>query len=129
MKYQRIDGVAKVVAGYTGGHQPNPTYEEILDHTEALLIEFDPAEVTLGELLLAWTKMHKPLDPVGNQYRSVVWHLDEDQKDAAERTIREWQQRLGSDLHTTTEAATDFYKAESYHQDYYIRTGQARFVQ
>lgn len=126
-----------VIAGYSGGQQRDPTYDEVLDHSEALWIEYDPSQITLEVLLLAWTKMHKPGKHVVSQYRSAVWHLNEYQRVAAERVVAEWNAQYrerfdGRDstlvLCTTVEPATAFYKAEPYHQDYYIRTGQARFV-
>jgi methionine-S-sulfoxide reductase len=137
LKYQRLDGVIKVVAGYSGGHQPFPTYEDILDHSEALEIEYDPSQTSSRELIYAWTQMHKPEKPVGRRYRSVVWYIGEEQRIVAEEVVREWRKKKGeknpeeessAKRYTATEPATDFYKAESYHQDYYIRTGQARFV-
>ena len=135
MKYQRIEGVLQVVAGYSGGNQRSPTYDEVFDHSEALWIEYNPSQVSLETLLLAWTSMHKPENPVPRQYRSAMWYLNEDQRAAGETIVEKWRaqhkERVEDErsvLYTTVEQATKFYRAESYHQDYYIRTGQARFV-
>jgi peptide-methionine (S)-S-oxide reductase len=136
LKCQRLDGVIEVVAGYAGGHQPNPTYDDILDHSEALRIEYDPSQISLRQMLHAWTKIHKPEKLVGRRYRSVAWYTGEEQRIVVEEVVREWRKEHGekkteessSTLYTTVEPVTDFYRAESYHQDYYIRTGQARFV-
>ena len=127
MKYQRLDGVHSAIVGYTGGSEPNPTYDEIMDHTEAILVEFDPQETSYTTLLQEWTKMHKPIEAVVNQYRSVVWYLNDEQRSRAEKVVEEWKCRVPG-LHTAVEKATTFYRAESYHQDYYLRTGQARFI-
>ena len=129
LKYQRVDGVVRVVAGYSGGQQDNPTYEEIKDHTEALLVEFDPTQVTYEDLLIEWTKMHKPKKKVSNQYKSVVWYMNEEQEDIARSIVQGWNSQFRTEfLYCTVEAATSFYQAEEYHQDYYLRTGQARFI-
>ena len=90
LKFQRIDGVITVIAGYFGGiggsshpyqqqepsssllsPTPTPTYNDILDYAESLWIEYDPKLVTCEELLHAWTKMHNPTKP-SNQYRSCI---------------------------------------------------------
>ena len=120
-----------VVAGYMGGKQPNPSYEELHNaYAEALWIEFDPREVSCEELLHAWKKMHSPKSK-SHRYRSVIWYLTEDQKEAAKWTIDKWRAEVDPvKLFTSVESASglDFYRAEEYHQDYYLRTGQARFV-
>lgn len=113
-----------------GGKQPNPSYEEVFDYAEALWIEFDPCEVSCQQLLQAWKKMHSPKTE-SRQYRSVIWYLTEDQKIAATKTVDEWKAELDPvQLFTSVESASglDFYRAEEHHQDYYLRTGQARFV-
>mmetsp|Transcript_36618 Transcript_36618/g.88750 ORF Transcript_36618/g.88750 Transcript_36618/m.88750 type:complete len:116 (+) Transcript_36618:212-559(+) len=113
-----------------GGKQPNPSYEELFDYAEALWIEFDPQEVSCQQLLQAWKKMHSPKTR-SCRYRSVIWYLTEDQKAAATKTVDEWKVELHPvQLFTSVESASglDFYRAEGYHQDYYLRTGQARFV-
>jgi peptide methionine sulfoxide reductase MsrA len=97
-----------------------------------LLVEFDPSEATVATLLDEWTRLHKPnKEVVGgkSQYRSFVAYLNETQRDIAEHIVEEWKNRLSSTpLYTSVEAATRFYRAEDYHQDYYLRTGQARFI-
>jgi methionine-S-sulfoxide reductase len=132
LKYQRIDGVLRVVAGYSGGIESDPSYDNVKDHSEALLVEFDPSEATVATLLDEWTRLHKPnKEVVGgkSQYRSFVAYLNETQRDIAEHIVEEWKNRLSSTpLYTSVEAATRFYRAEDYHQDYYLRTGQARFI-
>ena len=118
------------MAGYSGGQHTTPCYQDVKDHSEALLIEFDPNETCLKSLLGAWTKIDKPTTEQ-RQYRSFVGYLSEEQKLVAEQVVAEWRKRLGSSspLYTSVEEATMFYQAEEYHQDYYLRTGQARFVQ
>ena len=127
MKYQRLDGVHSVIVGYTGGSEPSPTYDEIMDHTEAILVEFDPQETSYTTLLQEWTKMHKPVEPTSNQYRSAVWYLNDEHRSLAQKVVAEGKSRIPA-IQTSVEKATSFYRAESYHQDYYLRTGQARFI-
>ena len=131
--FQRMNGVVQAIAGYSGGKQLNPTYDKIMDHSEALWIEYDPTQTSLEELLRGWTKTHKPTQPVGRQYRSVVWYRSAKEQRVANEVVRLWrkeyeQKDATATLHTTVEPVTKFYQAESYHQDYYIRTGQAHFV-
>lgn len=113
-----------------GGKQPNPSYEDLFDYSEALWIEFNPLEVSCQELLQAWKKMHLPKTQ-SCRYRSAIWYLTDDQKTIATNIVEEWKAALHPEqLFTSAESASglDFYRAENYHQDYYLRTGQARFV-
>ena len=105
--------------GYTGGQKPSPTYKNILDHTEALIVEFDPLVISYEEMVLEWARRHRP---VGHQkrdcqYRSAVWYLNDEQKDVCETVVAGYR-AAHSNIVTSVEAATEFYKAEEYHQDY-----------
>ncbi|MEO1448504.1 MAG: peptide-methionine (S)-S-oxide reductase MsrA, partial [Bacteroidota bacterium] len=92
--FQRMDGVEKVVSGYTGGALPNPTYKQICTgttgHAEVIQIYFDPAKVSFGELLEVHFATHDPTtlnrqgNDVGTQYRSAVFYHNEEQKDQAQ---------------------------------------------
>ena len=113
-----------------GGKQPNPSYEDLYDYSEALWIEFDPKEVSFQELLQAWKKMHSPKKE-SVRYRSAIWYLTEEQQVLATAIVEEWKAAMHPvQIYTSAESAAglDFYRAEDYHQDYYLRTGQARFV-
>ncbi len=127
--FQRVGGVKKVVSGYSGGHVPNPTYEQICTkqtgHAEVADVVYDPSVVTLDSLLDVFFASHDPTTPnqqgadKGPQYRSVIFFANEDQKKAAlaakERAKKEW----GATVVTEISPLKEFYVAEDYHQNYY----------
>jgi peptide-methionine (S)-S-oxide reductase len=129
--FQQLDGVLKVYSGYTGGHVPNPTYEQVCEkktgHVEVCQVVFDPAKITFEEILEVFWKTHDPTTPdqqgadVGPQYRSAVFYNNEDQKKSAEEIKTALQQSgaWSKPIVTTIEPLKEFYIAENYHQDYY----------
>ena len=90
-----MDGVLRVVVGYTGGTEAYPTYSSIKDSTEAVLIEFDPSTISYEKILSVWAKSHSPFFPQKCQYRSAIWYRNDDQKAAAEAVIAELQSKRG----------------------------------
>jgi peptide-methionine (S)-S-oxide reductase len=129
--FQQLDGVLKVYSGYTGGHVPNPTYEQVCDkktgHVEVCQVVFDPTKITYEEVLEVFWKTHDPTTPdqqgadVGPQYRSAVFYNNEEQKKSAEEIKTALQQSgaWSKPIVTTIEPLKEFYMAENYHQDYY----------
>jgi peptide-methionine (S)-S-oxide reductase len=129
--FQQLDGVLKVYSGYTGGHVPNPTYEQVCEkktgHVEVCQVVFDPAKITFEEILEVFWKTHDPTTPdqqgadVGPQYRSAVFYNNDDQKKSAEEIKTALQQSgaWSKPIVTTIEPLKEFYMAENYHQDYY----------
>eukprot|EP00547_Thalassionema_nitzschioides_P003779 CAMPEP_0194221132 /NCGR_PEP_ID=MMETSP0156-20130528/29949_1 /TAXON_ID=33649 /ORGANISM="Thalassionema nitzschioides, Strain L26-B" /LENGTH=196 /DNA_ID=CAMNT_0038951435 /DNA_START=23 /DNA_END=613 /DNA_ORIENTATION=+ len=118
-RFQNLKGVARVVVGYSGGTTENPTYKRIKDHTEALLVEFDPAVVPYKELVHFWTTLHRPINKyTPQQYRSAVWYVTKEQQQIATSVVNDWNARNGNALSTSVERAKSFYCAEEYHQDY-----------
>mmetsp|Transcript_35180 Transcript_35180/g.53983 ORF Transcript_35180/g.53983 Transcript_35180/m.53983 type:complete len:120 (+) Transcript_35180:350-709(+) len=113
-----MPGVVGTVVGYSGGKQLNPTYRNIKDHTEAIMIEYDPKIVSFETLLDAWSNMHTPLRNTKTQYRSAIFYLSEDQQKAAERKVAEIQARMSQTIFTSVEPTTRFYRAENYHQHF-----------
>ena len=125
-------GVYSTFVGYAGGYTPNPGYEEVCSgrtgHAEAVGVVFDPAVVTLDELLRIFWEQHDPTqgmrqgNDVGTQYRSAIYTHSDAQNDAAERSLAAYQLELtaaGLDQITTKIAPLDtFYYAEDYHQQY-----------
>ena len=130
--FWQIDGVYTTAVGYTAGPTPNPTYEEVCSgrtgHTEAVLVVFDPQQVTFEQLLKVFWESHDPTQGMrqgndsGTQYRSGVYCFDERQRQAAESSRRQYGEALqhaGRDEITTEIApAQGFYYAEDYHQQY-----------
>lgn len=126
--FLQIRGVEKVTSGYAGGHTTHPTYEQVCQgdtqHAEVVLIDFDEQQVTYSQLLDVFFATHDPTtlnrqgNDIGTQYRSVIYYFNEEQKQAAEHTIRTLKD---DDLDIVTELspAPTFYPAEDYHQNYY----------
>jgi peptide-methionine (S)-S-oxide reductase len=129
--YDEMDGVVSVESGYMGGHVDNPSYRAVCTgttgHVEVVQVTFDPAVTTFREILEVFFAMHDPtsLDRQGNdagpQYRSVVFYHSEEQRATAEATIRELDAEgiWHSPIVTEVRAATKFYIAEDYHQEYF----------
>jgi peptide-methionine (S)-S-oxide reductase len=131
--FDALDGVISTTSGYTGGHKQNPTYKEVsrggTGHTEALQIVYDPGKVSYEELLDVFWHNIDPTDPrgqfcdKGSQYRSEIFYHDEEQKKLASRSkaaLIELKPFPG-DVVTAITPASEFYPAEDYHQDYYLK--------
>ena len=130
--YDKIDGVISTTSGYIGGHKADPTYEEVTTgrtgHTEAVQVVYDPDKVSYEQLLTTFWHNIDPLVEnrqfcdVGSQYRSGVFYHDETQRKLAEESKRALEvAKFKRELATEIVAATTFYPAEEYHQDYYIK--------
>jgi peptide-methionine (S)-S-oxide reductase len=131
-KFWQQQGVYTTAVGYAAGHTPNPTYREVCSgmtgHTEAVLVVFDPKQISYVELLRIFWESHDPTQAmrqggdVGTQYRSGIYYYDDGQRSAAERSRDLYQQQLTAAGHRriTTEilAAPEFFYAEDYHQQY-----------
>lgn len=131
--FDQIPGVIKSTVGYTGGQAENPTYEQVCTkqtgHAEAVLVEFDPKQVTYPALLKHFFRMHDPTQlnrqgpDVGDQYRSALFYFDDAQRQVAEQILSEVQLQHDKKVVTQITPATEFYVAEGYHQKYTQKTG------
>jgi peptide-methionine (S)-S-oxide reductase len=129
--YEKIKGVISVQSGYTGGKEPNPTYEQVSSgktgHVEVVQIVFNPDIISYREIMGKFWRSIDPLNPngqfcdIGPQYRSEVFYRNEEQKKIAQETKREIDESgvLPSKIVTQITEASIFYPAEEYHQDYY----------
>jgi len=127
--FQRLPGVKSVVSGYAGGTKENPTYEEVCTgttgHAEVIQIEFDPQKISYEKLIGYFWDAHDPTTlnrqgaDTGTQYRSIILFSSPAQKEAAERSKAEAQNRFHSPIVTQIVPLKKFYTAERYHQDYY----------
>jgi len=129
--FLQLEGVEAVRSGYMGGRRPNPTYEQVCTgatgHVEVAEITFDPAKISYRDLLEVFFTAHDPTtlnrqgNDVGEQYRSVIFYLDESQKKTAEEVIAEFTREKVFDrpIVTAVEPAQTFWPAENYHQNYY----------
>lgn len=113
----------RCVVGYSGGKRLKPNYQNIMDHTEALLIEFDPKFVAYEDLLITWSRMHSTTSKAKCQYRSAVWYLNEDQQAESEGVLEGMAAMTRGKITSKVEPATRFYKAEEYHQNYLAKKG------
>ena len=128
--FQQLRGVERVESGYSGGPRPDPTYEQVCDgntgHAEVVRITFDPAVVSYREILEIFFTIHDPttLNRQGNdrgtQYRSVIYTHSDAQMTTAQQVIAEMAHVWDAPIVTELSQAPVFYKAEAYHQDYYI---------
>ncbi|GAA4322709.1 peptide-methionine (S)-S-oxide reductase MsrA [Pontixanthobacter gangjinensis] len=139
--FQRLNGVEKVVSGFTGGNIKNPAYREIITgrtgHAEAIEIEYDPEVIKFEELLLVFFATHDPTtlnrqqNDVGTQYRSGIFYHDEEQKKVANQVIAllEKENAFEDPIVTEVTEASAFYVAEEEHQDFYNQHRQQPYCQ
>ncbi len=124
---EEVPGVRTVVSGYTGGTTPDPTYQRMGDHAEAVEVIYDPAEVTYDQLLEVFWSNIDPTDEGGqfydrgSQYRTAIYVLDDAQATAARASLEANAKRLSQPIATAVLPASEFYPAEEYHQDYYLK--------
>lgn len=134
--FRRVKGVLSTTVGYSGGSFKGPTYEDVCTgttgHAEVVEVDYDPAKVSYDELLKVFWEIHNPTTmnrqgpDIGTQYRSVVFSHNSEQQAAAEAS-KEKLQRNGlykNPIVTEFTPASEFYKAEEYHQQYFEKSGQ-----
>ena len=120
------EGVVSTEAGYTGGQNENPTYENHPGHAEALEVEYDPEKTSYRKLLDFFFQIHNPTtlnrqgNDIGTSYRSAIFFQDDEEKREAQEMIRvvDGSSRWADRVATTLEPFTAFYPAEAHHQDY-----------
>lgn len=149
--FEKEEGVLSAVSGYTGGSKTQPSYGDVssgqTDHVEAVLVTYDEKKLTYEELL---DRFWRSIDPTqadgqfadrGPHYVTVIYYLDDDQKKKAQASKRKLaaSNQFSSPIVTKLEAASPFWRAEEYHQDYYkkhpfkyrryfIGSGRKRFL-
>lgn len=131
--FEKVPGVIGAVSGYMGGKLKNPTYNQVSSgltgHTEVVVVTYDPAKVSYDRLLDVFWLNHDPtvLDrqfcDAGSQYRPEIFYHSAEQKRLAEASKAKWEKQkpFKQALRTPITAASDFWPAEDYHQDYYIK--------
>ncbi|SDK76427.1 peptide-methionine (S)-S-oxide reductase [Catalinimonas alkaloidigena] len=139
--FQDLNGVEKVVSGYSGGHVPNPTYKQVCTgttgHAEVTQIYYDPSKITYDELLEVFFKTHDPTtlnrqgNDVGPQYRSAIFYHTARQQELAEHYKKELDNVGAFDQPIVTEIVPfkEFYEAEDYHQNYFNLNGSQPYCQ
>jgi peptide-methionine (S)-S-oxide reductase len=133
--FQRVEGVEKVVSGYSGGHVKNPTYNEVCQgttgHAEVCQLSYDPDIVSFEELLEVFWQTHDPTtlnrqgNDVGTQYRSAVFYHNDRQKALAEKYKKKLDESVAfkDPIVTEIKAYKSMYVAEDYHQNYFNENG------
>jgi peptide-methionine (S)-S-oxide reductase len=133
--FRTTPGVIKTEVGYTGGDLKDPTYEMVCTdttgHAEAVNVEFDPAKVSYEDLLKIFWENHNPTTvnqqgpDFGSQYRSAIFVHDDEQRKAAERSLKEMEKsgKWKRPIVTQIVPAVQFYPAEAYHQQYLMKRG------
>ena len=135
--FREVKGVTDAAVGYSGGNMENPTYRDVCTgrtgHAEVVEIEYDPAQVSYEELLRVFWENHDPTQlnrqgpDTGTQYRSAIFYHTEEQRKAAEESKRALEEsgRFRRPVVTVIEPASEFYRAEEYHQQYLAKRGLA----
>ena len=129
--FELVDGVEKVISGYTGGNTINPTYEEVCSgstgHAEAIQVKFDTAKLgydTILEIFFAYhdpTTLNRQGNDIGTQYRSAIYYHDDEQKDIAKNKMGELieKQIFPNAIVTEVKELEIFYEGEDYHQSFF----------
>lgn len=133
--FMNTPGVVKTTVGYTGGDTDEPTYKDVCDgdtgHAEAVLVEYDPEKTSYEKLLKVFFDLHNPTQvnrqgpDKGHQYRSAIFYHTPEQKEAAEKMIAELNRndKYEGPIATEVTEARTFWKAEEYHQQYFLKNG------
>ena len=133
--FRNVPGVVDTAVGYEGGTLANPTYEDVCSkttgHAEVVQVEFDPDEVSYDELLEVFWDVHDPTQvnrqgpDVGSNYRSVIFFHSPEQQEQALASKARAQARFNRPIATEITQASDFWRAEEYHQQYLVKRGVA----
>ncbi len=137
--FSELKGVESVVSGYAGGTVENPSYSEVCKgktgHAEVAQITYDPSKISLADILQVFWQTHDPTTlnrqgaDVGTQYRSVIFYHSEEQGKLALQLKKELSESGAWENPLVTEVLPipQFYKAENYHQDYYLQNGDQQY--
>lgn len=129
--FEKVPGVTSVVSGYMGGKTKNPSYEQVSSgmtgHTEVVQVTYDPSKVSYEKLLETFWLNHDPTTKdrqfcdSGSQYRPEIFYYGDEQKRLAEASKAKWEKDkpFRQPIVTPVTAASEFWPAEEYHQDYY----------
>ena len=134
IEFRNVPGVVDTAVGYEGGTLPNPTYEDVCSHTtghaEVVQVEFDSDEVSYDQLLDLFWSVHDPTQvnrqgpDIGSNYRSVIFFHSPEQEEKALESRARAQARFDRPIATEISPASDFWRAEEYHQQYLVKRGR-----
>ena len=139
--YEQVEGVQSVESGYSNGHVRQPSYQQVCDgdtgHAEVVKVQFDPATITLREVLEIFFSIHDPTtlnrqgSDEGPQYRSGIYYHDESQRAVAQAVVDDVNRELKGRVVTELKPVDNYWRAEDYHQHYFERNpnqGYCAFV-
>ena len=128
IKFSKIDGVIRTEVGYCGGNTPTTTYKEVCsgttNHAEVVKLDFDEKIITYDKILKTFFQIHDPTTlnsqgpDFGTQYRSEIFYLNDNQKEIAEKVLKDINERLSGKVVTKISLLKNYYPAEEYHQKY-----------
>ena len=139
--FLHLNGIEKVVSGYSGGDTQNPSYQEICtgktNHAEVIQITFDEKKISLERVLEIFWHLHDPTTPnkqgndVGTQYRSIIFYTNTEQKKIAEKIKQNLENSkvYENPIVTEIKALEKFYPAEDYHQNYFQKNPNSGYCQ
>ena len=131
--FYKVPGVVDTAVGYSGGHTDEPTYEDVCGHTtghaETVEVTYDPKKINYGQLLDIFWNLHDPTQvnrqgpDIGDNYRSAIFYVDDEQKRAAQesKVALEKSGRYDKPIATEITKASRFWLAEDYHQKYFLK--------
>jgi peptide-methionine (S)-S-oxide reductase len=135
VEFRNTPGIKAAQVGYIGGHTENPSYKEVCSgrtgHAEAVEVLFDPSEVSYGELVDTFWRLHDPTQvnrqgwDVGTQYRSAIFTESPEQEETARASLERAQERFSKPIATQIVPSETFWPAEEYHQQYLVKNGRA----
>jgi peptide-methionine (S)-S-oxide reductase len=136
--FRKVDDVKDVICGYAGGRRANPNYEQVCTgvtgHAEVVMIDFDETKISFDKILDVFFEVHNPTElnrqgnDVGTQYRSIIFYLDEKQKEIATKKIEELKKN-SINVVTEIKKLDKFYEAEEYHQNYFAKNPYQPYCQ
>ena len=137
--YRQVRGIESVTTGYAGGQSTNPTYEQVSagnsGHAEVVQLEFDPGLINYRQILEIFWGVHDPTtanrqgNDIGPQYRSIILYQGPSQQAAATKSLGEAQKLWDKPIVTQLKPLDDFYRAESYHQNYFAKNPAQAYCQ
>ena len=131
--FRKLDGVAETAVGYMGGHFKNPSYEDVCTdetgHAEVVQVKYDPSKISYEKLLDTFWNLHDPTTlnrqgpDIGTQYRSAIFFHTKEQEAIAKKSKEKIDKsaKFKGKVVTEIAPASDFYKAEEYHQKYLMK--------
>ena len=128
IKFSKINGIIKTEVGYCGGNSPTTTYKEVCtgetNHAEVVKLEYDEKVISYEKIIKIFFEIHDPTTlnaqgpDIGTQYRSEIFFLNDNQKQIAEKVLKDFNERLSGRIVTKISLLKNYCPAEEYHQKY-----------